>query len=498
VNPKGTELRGELALTRPSLPFLRLSLITLLAGVVALVAGAVVAAQPKLALGAAAAAVVFVLAFRAPVANLVLLIFLTAIVPFEILNRFSVGGGVDSPGLLFSDLFLLAGLTWAAFTLASEPLDRRRYRSVLVMLIFLAIVVIEVLHGLKLGYGRSIVGQEGRVLLGLGTFLIALPLVSHAATRSRLFAALAVVAFALGAWGMLQWLGHFSFGLAGDVGVRSGVRLTSGGSGQLQGGAFAFPVAIIVCFAALTLGEIRSWFWRGLLVAALALNIASCIVTFERSFWLDTLAGLLFVLVFAAGRRRVKLVMTLLVAGTVTIAALAVITPSTLTTAQQRLNSISSYSSDDSVRYRVVESRFVYDRIRAHPLTGSGLGASIFWGQPWAQVPPKTRHYSHDGYFWLAWKVGVPAAALLVGLLVSALFSRSSPAEPELSRAVRRGAQGAIAGLLVATITFPSFSQLSIAPVIGLLLALALAPSLVPRPRRPLTQQAARLRLIES
>jgi O-antigen ligase len=309
---------------------------------------------------------------------------------------------------------------------------------------------------------------------------------------------LAVVAFALGAWGMLQWLGHFSFGLAGDVGVRSGVRLTSGGSGQLQGGAFAFPVAIIVCFAALTLGEIRSWFWRSLLVAALALNIASCIVTFERSFWLDTLAGLLFVLVFAAGRRRVKLLITLLVAGTVTIAALAVITPSTLTTAQQRLNSISSYSSDDSVRYRVVESGFVYDRIRAHPLTGSGLGASIFWGQPWAHVPPKTRHYSHDGYFWLAWKVGVPGAVLLVGLLVSALFSRSSPAEPELSRAVRRGAQGAIAGLLVATITFPSFSQLSIAPVIGLLLALALAPSLVPRPQRPLTPQAARLRLIES
>ena len=130
-------MRGELALTRPSLPFLRLSLITLLAGVVALVAGAVVAAQPKLALGAAAAAVVFVLAFRAPVANLVLLIFLTAIVPFEILNRFSVGGGVTRRTALLRP-FLLAGLTWAAFTLASEPLDRRRYRSVLVMLVFLA------------------------------------------------------------------------------------------------------------------------------------------------------------------------------------------------------------------------------------------------------------------------------------------------------------------------------------------------------------------------
>jgi hypothetical protein len=58
------------------------------------------------------------------------------------------------------------------------------------------------------------------------------------------------------------------------------------------------------------------------------------------------------------------------------------------------------FPPEERLRYRVVESGFVYDRIRAHPLTGSGLGASIFWGQPWAQVPPKTRHYSHDGYFW--------------------------------------------------------------------------------------------------
>lgn len=483
MNTTGTELNGELAVGRPFAFVVRISLLTLLAGAVAALAGALAAAQPKLILGAAVSGAVLVLAFRAPVTNLALLILLTAVVPFEILNRFSVGGGVDSPGLLFSDLFLLAGLVWAAFALASQPLDRRRYRSVFAMVAFLMIVVLEVLHGLRLGYGRSIVGQEGRVLLGLGTFLIATPLVSHSRSRERLFGALALIAFALGAWGMVQWLGHFSFGLAGDVGVRSGVRLTSGGSGQLQGGLFAFPVAIIVCFAALTLGEIRSWVWRGLLVAALALNIASCLVTFERSFWLDTLAGLLFVLLFAAGRRRVKLLLILLGAGVFTVAALAIITPSTLTTAQQRLNSISSYSSDTSVRYRVVESGFVYDRIRAHPLTGSGLGASIFWGQPWAQVPPKTRHYSHDGYFWLAWKVGVPAAALLIGLLVSALFTRSPATEDPLSRAVRRGAQGAIAGLLVATITFPSFSQLSIAPVIGLLLALALAPQLGRRRR---------------
>ena len=483
MNITRVELSGELRLRRPFSHVLRLSFLALLAAAVAAAAGTAAAAQPKLVLGAAVSVAVLVLAFRAPVANLALFVFLTAAVPFGILNRFSVGGGVDSPGLLFSDLFLLAGLAWAALALPSQPLDRRRYLSALAMLIFLAVVVLEVLHGLRSGYGRSIVGQEGRVLLGLGTFLIALPLLAHPRSRSRLLGALTLVALALGIWGMLQWLGHFSFGAAGDVGVRSGVRLTSGGSGQLQGGEFGFPVAIVVCFAALALGEIRSWLWRGLLLAAIALNTASCLVTFERSFWLDTLAGLLFVLLFAAERRRLKLLVTLLAVGVFALAALAVVAPATLTTAQERLVSLSSYSSDTSVRYRVVESHFVYQRIRAQPLIGSGLGAPIFWGQPWAQVPPKTRHYSHNGYLWLAWKLGLPAAALLIALLVSALFSRSAAAEEQLSRVVRRGAQGAIVGLLVATIAFPSFSQLSIVPVIGLLLALALSPQLPSRPR---------------
>src|SRR5439155_15473205 len=129
-----------------------------------------------------------------PAADLALLFFLTAVVPFEILSRFSVGGGLNSPGLLFSDLFLLAGLAWVALALPSQPLDRRRYLYALSMLVFLAVVVLQLMHGLRAGYGRSVVGQEGRVLLCLGTFLIALPLLAHPPSRRRLFGALTGVA----------------------------------------------------------------------------------------------------------------------------------------------------------------------------------------------------------------------------------------------------------------------------------------------------------------
>jgi O-antigen ligase len=450
-----------------------------------LLGAAAAATQPKLTLGGIVAACVFVLAFRMPVANLSLLIFLTAVVPYGILNRFSIGGGIDSPGLLFSDVFLLAGLAWAALTLPRLPLDRRRYWYALSGVCFLVVVFLQFVHGLMSGYGRSVVGQEGRVLLGIGTCLIALPLLMHPPSRRRLLAALSVAALLLGAWGMMQWLGHFTFGAAGDVGVRAGVRLTSGGSGQLQGGEFGYPVAFTLCFAALAYGNIRSLLWRATLLAALALNAASCLVTFERSFWLGSLAGLAFVLVFTVrGQRRIKVLALVSVAAVSTLVALSMFAPATLTTAQQRFNSLGSYASDSSVRYRLVESRFVYDRIRAHPLEGSGLGATIFWGQPWARVPPKTRHFSHNGYLWLAWKVGTPAAALLVALLMLALTARRARGEEMLSVALRRGAQGAIVGLLLATSTFPSFSQLSIAPVIGLLLALAISPMTAPTAAR--------------
>ncbi len=453
----------------------------LLAVALAAAGGMAAAVDPKIAIGGLAGLGLLVLAFRKPVANLALLLFLTAVVPFQILNRFSVGGGINSPGLLVSDLFLLSGLAWATLTLPSLPLDRRRYVYAGGVAVFLVLVAVQFLHGLRAGSVHSEVGQEGRVLLGVGTYLIALPLLAHVPSRRRLLGALSVAAFLLGAWGMVQWFGHFSFGAAGDVGVRPGVRLTSGGSGQLQGGEFAFPVAMVICFAALAFGSIRSKLWRALLAAAIALNAASCLVTFERSFWLDALAGVAFVLALGPSGRRLKVFAALIAAAVLALGTLSAISPTTLTTAHQRLISIGSYTSDSSVRYRVVESGFVEDRINAHPLAGSGLGATIFWGQPWARVAPKVQHYSHDGYLWLAWKLGVPAAALLVLLLVGTLFGKIGRDEEPLSAALRRGAQGAIVGLLIATVTFPSFSQLSITSAIGLLLALAVSP--VPRER---------------
>jgi hypothetical protein len=439
----------------------------------ALIAGAATAAQPKPMLGLVAVGGLVLLTVRAPVASLVLLLFLTAVVPYGIQNRLGVGGGVRSPGLLLSDVLLISGLGRALFALAVKPVDRRLLRFAALMLLFLGVVALQFIHGLAGGHEVSRAGQECRVLLGFSTFLMVASLTDDRGSRRSLLNGLLAMGILLGLWGMLQWFGHLNFGAAGDVGVRAGVRLTSAGSGQLQGGEYGFPAVIVGCAAVLLYGGARVGRARAALWVAVGLNAAACLVTFERTFWLSTVLGLVFLFLHAPGTQRVKAILVAPAAIVVALALLGTVAPATLTTASQRLLSLGQYSSDDSIRYRVVESRFVLDQVRAHPLAGSGLAAEIFWGQPWAKVPPRSYAFSHNGYLWLAWKLGIPAAVILILVIASAVLLRAPPEEDPLSTGVRRGAQGALLGLLLATVTFPSFNVLSITPVMGVLVALA-------------------------
>ena len=437
-------------------------------------------AQPKLTLGAVVAVGLVLLLFRVPAVAIAILIFLTSVLPYQTQNQLGIGGGSHSPGLLLSDVLLFPALGWAVLALAGLRLGRREFRFVVGVFVLLIIAALAFVHGVRAGNNLSQAGQEFRVLSGLALFLVALPLLSDRRTRRQLMIGLLAAGLTLGAWGIVQWFGHIQLGQASDFGVRQGVRLTSAGSGQLQGGEYAFPVVIVMCFAVLVSRSVRGRATMAALMLTLALNVVSCILTFERSFWLDTLLGIGVVLVSAPGWQRIRFLLTLPFFAAVFFVTLATLAPKQLTTAGERLLSLGQYANDDSVKYRLVESHFVIQRIRAHPIEGSGLGATIFWGQPWAQVPPKSYTFSHDGYLWLAWRLGLPAAALLVLLIGIAILGRGPPDRDPFRAAVRRGAQGALAGLMLATATFPSFSALSITCVMGVLLALAVNDS-----RRP-------------
>ncbi len=265
------------------------------------------------------------------------------------------------------------------------------------------------------------------------------------------------------------------FGVAGDVGVREGVSLTTNGRGQIQGGAYAFPTAVVLSFAALISTHVKSTRGRVALLAVFVLNSLSLILTFERAFWIGTTVGVLIVIARAGRTQRARALLwapaaVLLVAG-----LFASVAPGQFTAAGERLISVRQYGSDSSVSYRIIESEHVWTEIRKRPIEGSGLAATIWWGRPAEGVLPETFTYSHNAYLWVIWKLGLPGAALLTLLIALAVGGPGRPGAQGPPESMRRAAQAAIIVVLILGVTAPVFSS-SATPIIGLLLALCLPP----------------------
>jgi hypothetical protein len=458
----------------------------------ALVLGAVAAVEPKIALGTLAAAAVVVLAFYRPVLHLLLLIFITAIIPIGIQNQFSLGGGIDSPGIAASDLFLITGLLRAALVLPTCPLSRRALVAVAIVVAFLCMAALQLAHGFRIGRPLNAVAAEFRVLLGLATVLLAIPTLSDPVDRERLIKGVLFVGLALGLWGLIQWNLHIGFGGAKDFGVREGVNYTSGGRGQLQGGMFAFPVAAMLALAVLVFGSIRSPAGRLSVLAVLVLNVIGLVLTYERAFWVASLAGVLLIAVKASPTGRRRMVLWAPIVTLMAFLVLSTVGPETLATAKERLLSVGQYATDQAVRYRVVETGIVMDEVRDRPITGSGLGATIFLGQGSLDAPPEPKSYTHNGYAWLAWKIGVPAAALLWLLLAACVLPRARPDRRSLWPGVAVGCQAALVTLIVVTFAFPTFNMIAITPTIGLLVALLVVSPNASRPPAARTPGPAR------
>jgi hypothetical protein len=430
--------------------------------------GVLVAVSPALAAGLVVVGCVTVMAFRFPAAHLTALLLLTTVVPFGIQNRLSGGPGA---GLFLSDVLLATGLLRSGIVVLQRPLDPRRTAAVGLMALFLVGVLFQLIHGISAHGDVSQAGGEARALLGFATLLIALPILDDDRQRQSLLRGLALVGLALGVWGIAQWVLDIQFGGIRDVGVRPGIGNTTAGRGQVQGGLFAFPVAVVLASAILLCRRRLSLRTRAAVLAIVLLNAVSALLTYERTFWVGTIAGLAVVLLGAGRMQSLKGLAWTVVIAAVAFAALSTITPSTTTAARQRFLSLGQYADFQSLRDRSVESRFVFDEIERHPVAGSGLAAQIFWGRTWVGEEPRATSYAHNGYLALVWKLGAPLAVLLLGLIGWAVCSRFRSDEADLRRALANGARGALLALAIVSVTFPAYTTLAITAVIGVLLA---------------------------
>jgi hypothetical protein len=437
--------------------------------------GLLVATKAVIAIGLVALGLVLALAFVAPAANLTLIVLTTAVVPFSLQNRL-VGGG---RGAILSDLFLVAGLVRVTpGLLVHARLDRRHRRLLIPLTVFLVMVLVQFVRGLASGNDPSLAGAELRTLLGFGTFLVAAPLVADPGSRHRLTKGLLVTGLVLGLWGMAQWVLDIRF--AGEFGVREGINFTTSGRGQLQGGLYAFPVATVLGFAALISRVVQQRRHVVLVATVTLLNGVCVLLTYERTFWVATAVAMGFV-TFRSGRApRARALLWGPAIVLVLLAGMATLAPKALGAAQERLVSIGQYSTDGSVHYRVVESTHVLRHIAARPVLGSGLGAEMVWSRPFDQVPARAYHYSHNGFLWVMWKLGVPTALVLFATLGVAIAWKAPPSGSALLRAMHRGSQGALLLLVIASVAFPSYNTYGITATMGILLAFGASPTDAP------------------
>ncbi|MFD7976476.1 O-antigen ligase family protein [Streptomyces sp. NPDC059071] len=449
--------------SRPDRRTLRTACAAVLA---ALVFGALLPGDPLTAVGAV---VVIPLALGAPVAALSVLIAVTVLVPFEVQDQFSLVGGSGRPGLLLVDVLMLLGMCRVAWLVLSRRLQLDK--PLLVAAVVTLVLAVALAWGIARGADVSEAGHETRrVMLGVGAFVLAWPVVRDKAARRRLEGALIALGLALGLWGLVQWGFSIDYTSSADVGIRRGVDLTSAGRGSLQGGLYAYPVAVTLAWAALVSGRLRSVPVRWLLAAVVCLNAVCLWLTYERTFWVATAVSCASVVVMSGAQARRNAAKWVPVGAVSLLVGLAVLAPGEIRTALERVLSVNRLEIDESYSYRVIESQVVLEEIGGRPLTGSGFGATVTWGKE-DTFAPLTTPFIHNGYLWLAWKIGVPAAVFLVAVIVAAVLRRGAPGEDPRLHVLRVGSRASLLSLLLTTMTFPAFNTLGVTAVTGLLVA---------------------------
>jgi hypothetical protein len=400
-----------------------------------------------------------------PTATVGLLLFITVLIPFDVQNRLSLGGGAGTPGLLAVDVLLGLGLCRTAVLILRE----RLHLTVPTLIAWFGLLAIlaALAHGVANGASLSAAGIEARCsFVGVGTFILAMPLLESSAARRRLCATLLALGLALGLWGIAQVVLHVPYTISGDVGVRPGINaIAASGGGQLQGGLYAFPIAVILAFAAIVANTSNARYARVLITVTFLLNFACVLLTYERSIWGATVAGC-FLVAARTGRASWARVARWGLAGVLALLAYFVLSPSALSTSLGRIDATVHFQSDNSTQSRQVESAAVIHAIARHPVIGAGFGTTVTWGQR-DQFATVTTSFTHEGYLWLSWKLGLPVAIALIACMLLAATRRVPAREPPRERTLRVGCGCALIASLLVCIVFPEFNALGVTALLG-------------------------------
>ena len=405
---------------------------------------------------------------------------------YGVLAVLALVSGIVHEAFLPSLSFLRAGdlafFAVAAVSIASARRLSKGFRPSEMKLwipftVFLALVPVSVVHAYFFeGIPPKDVLGEGRHLMFLLLFPLSVAVLDTKERVRRFIVGLLAlgVLFSLGQ--IVQGVFHFRiFGDAGRLVVAQTLDVKSYDATISNTGGL--NIILLVMFTAAgwyALKEIKTF--KFLLL--LALSAVGILLTFGRTTWGVALLGMAVVVYLLGLRKCWPMVLWSLLGSTLAFAMLIAAKPAMLDALVARATSVEKeieYGS--SAAWRYYEAEKVLPQIAAHPALGLGLGAAYRRPAPSDALPEQVR-YVHNGYLFVASKMGLPALALLLWCLGVVLVGswRGARTEPDPEfRGVHAAVCAGVLGVLLASVTEPHLMRDSSLAYLGVLAGLTVA-----------------------
>lgn len=149
------------------------------------------------------------------------------------------------------------------------------------------------------------------------------------------------------------------------------------------------------------------------------------ILTFSRTFWLIIIIMIMILFFFLPNKKKISMLKVGIVLVTISIAGFFILlgdkTEMIYTLIENRFASSSAGTKDVSLRSRYVEWDYALKEIKQYPLSGKGMGNQVHFFNILSGITFHTPNI-HNGYIFMAYKLGIPMALLYLSFLMYYTF----------------------------------------------------------------------------
>jgi O-antigen ligase len=296
---------------------------------------------------------------------------------------------------------------------------------------------------------------ETRDLLYLAFLPVAVVILRQRERQKRFVVSFVVLGCLFAAGQVLQ--GVFNIPVFGSQGISALETLGQQHEGTTRANTLGLNVMVFALL--LTLGaHVLGLIHRGLFYLVGGLLFVGIVLTFGRTTYAAVLVCML-VVVWWLDAKRLPLFLCALVLVVLAASGIGMLLkPDSFAAVYFRMTTIGEeIDRGYSAQWRFWEMEAMLPHLQEHPLVGVGLGADYKGGRG-SSVTPELNRYVHNGYLYMAGKMGLPALAffLLMMASIAAIGRRSAKsADSPWTRVVGAASAAMMIRFLAASITEP-------------------------------------------